>query len=111
MKFVILLCVLSVLLLQQAQASPVKLVERQERGLARQQATNEVAPAAVQAADEDDDDEDDDDDEPDLGDLIDDDDGKILLFSSKSLYPLVFTPRNCKVSGNIGKLNDNNLSH
>ncbi|XP_075162465.1 uncharacterized protein LOC142235114 isoform X1 [Haematobia irritans] len=76
MKFVILLCVLSVLLLQQAQASPVKLVERQERAVARQQAAaGAVAVAAAPAVDDDDDDdEDDDDDDTDLGDLIDDDD-------------------------------------
>ncbi|XP_033237521.1 acidic repeat-containing protein isoform X4 [Drosophila pseudoobscura] len=76
MKFVILLCVLSALLLQ-IEASPVQLLSRSERAVARQQAVNnDVAPAAAPASDDDDedDDEDDDDDEPDLGDLIDDDD-------------------------------------
>ncbi|XP_036336285.1 MATH and LRR domain-containing protein PFE0570w-like [Rhagoletis pomonella] len=77
MKFVLLLCILSALLLQ-IQASPVQLAERQERAIARQQAVNDVAPAVAPADedDEDDDDDDDDDDEPDLGDLVDDDDGK-----------------------------------
>ncbi|XP_073838320.1 ectodermal [Musca autumnalis] len=74
MKFVLLLCVLSVLLLQQTCASPVKLVERQERAVARQQATSGAVAAAPAVDDEDDDDEDDDDDDTDLGDLIDDDD-------------------------------------
>ncbi|XP_058985710.1 dentin sialophosphoprotein [Musca domestica] len=73
MKFVLLLCVLSVLLLQQTYASPVKLVERQERAVGRQQATS-GAVAAAPAVDDDDDDEDDDDDDTDLGDLIEDDD-------------------------------------
>ncbi|EDV96946.1 dentin sialophosphoprotein [Drosophila grimshawi] len=74
MKFVILLCVLSALLLQ-IEASPVQLLSRSERAVARQQAVNnDVAPAAAPATDDDDDDEEDDDDEPDLGDLVDDDD-------------------------------------
>ncbi|XP_001353766.4 dentin sialophosphoprotein isoform X1 [Drosophila pseudoobscura] len=84
MKFVILLCVLSALLLQ-IEASPVQLLSRSERAVARQQAVNnDVAPAAAPASDDDDedDDEDDDDDEPDLGDLIDDDD--VLLISGLS---------------------------
>ncbi|XP_037879932.1 acidic repeat-containing protein isoform X4 [Glossina fuscipes] len=75
MKFAILLCVLSVLLVHQTVASPIKLGERQERALARQQSAG-VAPA-VQAVDEDDDDDDDEDDDdygPDLGELVEDDD-------------------------------------
>ncbi|XP_043647159.1 acidic repeat-containing protein [Drosophila teissieri] len=75
MKFVILLCVLSALLLQ-IEASPLQRLSRSERAVSRQQAVNnEVAPAVAPASDDDDDDDDeDDDDEPDLGDLIDDDD-------------------------------------
>lgn len=79
MKFAILLCVLSVLLVHQTVASPIKLSERQERALARQQSAG-VAPA-VQAVDEDDDDDDDEDDDdygPDLGELVEDDDGKVF---------------------------------
>jgi len=46
MKFVILLCVLSALLLQ-IEASPLQLLSRSERAVARQQAVNnDVAPAA-----------------------------------------------------------------
>ncbi|EDX09951.1 acidic repeat-containing protein isoform X2 [Drosophila simulans] len=75
MKFVILLCVLSALLLQ-IEASPLQRLSRSERAVSRQQTVNnEVAPAVAPASDDDDDDDDeDDDDEPDLGDLIDDDD-------------------------------------
>ncbi|XP_017043618.1 acidic repeat-containing protein isoform X2 [Drosophila ficusphila] len=75
MKFVILLCVLSALLLQ-IEASPLQRLSRSERAVSRQQAVNnEVAPAVAPASDDDEDDDDeDDDDEPDLGDLIDDDD-------------------------------------
>uniref|UniRef100_A0A1A9W513 Uncharacterized protein n=1 Tax=Glossina brevipalpis TaxID=37001 RepID=A0A1A9W513_9MUSC len=75
MKFAILLCVLSVLLMHQTAASPIKLSERQERALARQQSAG-VAPAvqAVGEDDDDDDDEDDDDYGPDLGELVEDDD-------------------------------------
>ncbi|XP_016996029.1 uncharacterized protein ect isoform X1 [Drosophila takahashii] len=74
MKFVILLCVLSALLLQ-IEASPLKQLSRSERAVSRQQTVNnEVAPAVAPASEDDDDDDDeDDDDEPDLGDLIDDD--------------------------------------
>ncbi|XP_037721199.1 acidic repeat-containing protein [Drosophila subpulchrella] len=74
MKFVILLCVLSALLLQ-IEASPLQRLSRSERAVSRQQAVNnEVAPAVAPASEDDDDDDDeDDDDEPDLGDLIDDD--------------------------------------
>lgn len=77
MKFVILLCVLSALLLQ-IEASPLQRLSRSERAVSRQQTVNnEVAPAVAPASDDDDDDDDeDDDDEPDLGDLIDDDDGR-----------------------------------
>ncbi|XP_032574684.1 acidic repeat-containing protein isoform X2 [Drosophila sechellia] len=74
MKFVILLCVLSALLLQ-IEASPLQRLSRSERAVSRQQTVNnEVAPAVAPASDDDDDDDEDDDDEPDLGDLIDDDD-------------------------------------
>jgi len=77
MKFVILLCVLSALLLQ-IEASPLQRLSRSERAVSRQQAVNnEVAPAVAPASEDDDDDDDeDDDDEPDLGDLIDDDEGR-----------------------------------
>ncbi|XP_026832305.1 acidic repeat-containing protein isoform X3 [Drosophila erecta] len=83
MKFVILLCVLSALLLQ-IEASPLQRLSRSERAVSRQQTVNnEVAPAVAPASDDDDDDDDeDDDDEPDLGDLIDDDD--VLLISGLS---------------------------
>ncbi|KAH8297852.1 hypothetical protein KR054_011510 [Drosophila jambulina] len=83
MKFVILLCVLSALLLQ-IEASPLQRLTRSERAVSRQQTVNnDVAPAVAPADDEEDDDDDeDDDDEPDLGDLIDDDD--VLLISGLS---------------------------
>ncbi|XP_032574682.1 acidic repeat-containing protein isoform X1 [Drosophila sechellia] len=82
MKFVILLCVLSALLLQ-IEASPLQRLSRSERAVSRQQTVNnEVAPAVAPASDDDDDDDEDDDDEPDLGDLIDDDD--VLLISGLS---------------------------
>lgn len=87
MKFVIALCILSTILLQ-CHTSPVPLVENRNeviaksRDLSRQAVSNdivpEVAPVPGEDDDEDDDDDDDedDDDDADLGDLVDDDDGK-----------------------------------
>lgn len=111
MKFVILLCVLSALLLQ-IDASPVQLLSRSERAVARQQAVNnDVAPAAAASSDDDDeDDEDDDDDEPDLGDLVDDDDGRWQRVQSVRLQITAHARTQAHLAQSITRSHDNSIN-